>query len=124
FHDAGPGDEPRSPPGAFALYGPLTGSVRASESDIVGALHLHQPRSRAFEFERPVSHRIKLLRWRIGRQDELGLRLVKGVDQRDETFCLVALLRPHDRHVANDDRMEALRDLEIVGGTERPCAKV
>ena len=55
----------------------------------------------------------------IGGSEQLDPMLVKRVDESDEARRLVAHVAGHHRNPDDDDRVEALRDGEIVGGPAR-----
>ena len=50
--------------------------------------------------------------------------VVERIDQDDEALGLVAVGVIHDRNVVEDDGVEFVRDLEIVGGRQRLRAEI
>ncbi|RUP47336.1 hypothetical protein BC936DRAFT_145844 [Jimgerdemannia flammicorona] len=61
---------------------------------------------------------------RVGRADERRVGLVQGVDKSDESAGFVAVLEGHARDVGEDEGVEVLGELEVVGGAERLGAEV
>ncbi len=96
---------------------------RGAQREICRRLHLDQPRHRPLELERAVAGRVEARRLGIGGGEQLDLVLVQLVDQRDEARRLVAVLRPHDGHADEDERVELARDGEIIRRAERRAAQ-
>jgi hypothetical protein len=71
--------------------------------------------AREFEGLRAIRARIEGLRFARRRRDQLDPHVVEGVDEDDEPFGLVALVRLKHRDAVEDDRVKALGDLKIVG---------
>ena len=88
--------------------------------------HLDQPRRRALELLRLVAFvgEIKLIGLGGGGGHELHRVIVERVDQDDEALGLVALGEIHHRNPVEHDRMELVRDAQIVGRRQRLLAEV
>lgn len=57
-----------------------------------------------------------------GGEDELGVRLVDGVDEGDEAAGDVAVAVVHLRHVGDDEGVVVAHELDVVGGARGgPC---
>ena len=50
--------------------------------------------------------------------------VVQRIDQDDEALGFVAAAEIHDRNAVEDDGVEFVRDLEIVGGRQRLRAEI
>ena len=92
--------------------------------EIIRGLHLDEARGGAPELERRVAGGVEGCRRCGGAADQLDAMLVEGIDQRDETFDLVAPGRFQRRDVVDDDGVEMGRDGKVIGGAERPAAQL
>src|SRR5215472_7907843 len=99
------------------------GSARRQPGEVVGALHLHQPRDGALEFEAAVALDVYFLRRRLGRDDEQRVRLVERVDQDVKTLRLVAPLRRQAWNALDEDRRVALDQRQVIDCRQRPGAQ-
>src|SRR5215471_20771665 len=96
------------------------------EREIFRCPHLHEARGRALELACLVAFG-SLVKggWFCCRgSKQLHACLVQCVDQRDETLGFIAVSVGHDRHTIDHDRVELMRDTQVVNGTERLLAKV
>src|SRR5215467_3240682 len=94
-------------------------------------LHLDQAARRAIELEHhraePRVGRVlldpeQLLRWRVGRDDELDAVVVEHVDHQGEAARLLGELQAHARHARDDHRVEALGQVQVIVLRAPPAA--
>src|SRR5262249_22651129 len=88
-------------------------SLRRGVGDVLLALHLHEARDGALEFEAAVAFDIDFLRRHLGGDDQQGARLIERIDQDMEALRLVAPGRRQARHAFDEDRGKALGQRQI-----------
>ena len=72
-----------------------------------------QPAGGALEFEAAVAGDVEIVRLGRRRHDQLGLRFIERIDQRDETRRLVAAVRRKLLRVVDQQGVVVAREGEI-----------